>query len=309
MKNKVIITVLLGILSMSNSIAQSVVTNQLHLDKEKISNTCFTASKYYFKSFNRVGEKPNPTVEKAIEEYLVTINPPHEKNYYWFAKDWSYAVADEDDADFTLSGEYNYNSGIGTGEAVYKETTGTVRLPYFVTAKEHKADLDIFFTFEYKDGSPTRRDTISVHKKSTQTPGKSYYNVKKLELQLNDLANAKISDYKELVNAKEVQINFPKVKIKDKALKEEYATINKLLKAGDYETAGSIVKKVYDAKSSPELSQALGICYELVGNYPKAAELHKALPNFHVNVRMKKNMAILNQAEAMGYTPEFIEFE
>ncbi len=299
---------LLGILGMGNSIAQSVSTTQLTLAPEKAATTCFTKSKYYFKSFSRVGEKALPALEEAIEKNLVSTTAAKENNDYWMYKDWAYSVADESQADYTIFGEYNYNSGITIGEGLYSETQGKVRLPYFIRTKENRADLDVIFTFDYKDDSPRRKDTLSVHKKSMEIPGKKFYHVEQLEAQLEDMMRAKVNDYKALINAKEVQINFPKVKIKDKSLKTEYATINKLLKDGEYEKAGRIVKKVYEANNTPELSQALGICYELVGNYPQATKYYKALPNFHIRVRMKKNMAMLKQAKAMGYAPEFIEF-
>ena len=308
MKNRVIITVLLSILGIGQSIGQSVNTTQLTLDQEKAANTCFSKSKYYFKSFNRIGEKALPTLEETIEQKLVSTTNAEENNNYWMYKDWAYSVADESQADYTISGEYDYNSGITIGESLYFETLGKIRLPYFISTKENRADLELIFTFDYKDDSPNRKDTLCVHKKSISIPGNKFYRVEQLEAQLEGAIRTKINNYKELINGKEVQINFPKVKIKDKGLKAEYATINKLLKDGEYEKAGSIVKKVYEANKTPELSQALGICYELVGNYPQATEYYKALPDFHIRARMKKNMALLEQATAMGYVPEFIEF-
>jgi len=308
MTRKTIILLLFSLFSLGGILAQNVRTNQLTLDQNKVENSCFTKSKYYFKSFNRIGDKPLPSLETAIEKALVTVKEADEKSRYWMYQDWVYSVKDEADADYTITAEYDYNSGIIIGETVYKEKQGNIRLPYFVTAKEHRADLDIYFTFNYKDGTPSRKDTISVHKKSVEKPGASYYSVEKLEKQLEGMMKAKVAHYKEFINSSEIQINFPKVKIKDKALKTEYASINSLLKEGEYEKAGSIVKKAYEANPTPELSQALGICYEIVGNYPKAAKYYEALPNFHIKVRMKKNMAVLDFAKSLGFTPEYIEF-
>lgn len=309
MMNKKLTSMLLCLIVLGSTLAQSVQTTQLTLDIEKTKTSCFTKSKYYFKSFNRTGEKALPALEESIEKNLISLSSAETNGgSYWMYKDWSYPVAEEAEADFTLSGEYIYNSGVNVGETVYHEKAGSVRLPYFVTAKEHKADIDVIFTFEYKDGSPSRKDTLSVHKKSIEKPGKSYYSTEKLEEQMERMIVAKVNSYKEFIDGKKVQINFPKVKIKDKALKAEYESIKGLLKDGDYQKAGSIVKKAYESNSTPEISQALGICYELVGNYPKAAEYYKALPNFHINTRMKKNNAILDFATSIGYEPEFIEF-
>ena len=68
-----------------------------------------------------------------------------------------------------------------------------------------------------------------------------------------------------------------------------------LLKKGEYEKAGVLCKKVNDAVNSPETSAMVGICYELVGNYPKANEYYKPFNDFHVKTRMKKSMKLLEK--------------
>ncbi len=304
MKKTTIISVLFVCISTISALAQSVVTTCVSLDQEAIANSKFTSSKYYFKSFSRSGEKAFPELDKKIEEKLMHPAP---KETYWMYKSWINPVVDEADADYTISGEYFYTSGTVVGETVYKEKTAVHPIPYFVTAKEHRADIDVIFTFKYKDGT-VQKDTLSDHRKSVEKPGKSYYSTEKLELQLRDMILAKVSGYKSLVDYKEVAINFPKIKIKNKALKAEYDGIKPLLKEGEYTQAGAIVKKIYEAEKTPELSQAVGICYELVGNYDKAAEYYKAMPDFHIKVRMKNNIAVLDYAKSIGYEPEFIEF-
>jgi len=307
MKNKIILCAFVGFLSTVGILAQSVVTTAVTLNEEKAQQSCFTSSRFYLKSFSRGGEKALPLLEETVEKELISTDQSKASNY-WQYQPLVFPVGSEVEADYTISGTYYYDSGISTGESVYHEKTGALRLPYFVTAKKHYANLDIIFTFVYKDGSPTRKDTISIHKESVETPGKKYYDVSKLEAQLEEMIKAKLHYYTNLMDYKQIQINFPKVKIKDKAIKAEYQSIKDLLKDGEYEKAGKIVKKAYEANPTPELSQALGICYELVGNYPMAEEYYKALPNFHIKTRMKKNMALLEKVQSMGFEPQFIEF-
>ena len=287
--------------------AQSVQVYKVSLDESKIAKSHFKKSKYYLKSFTNKGETSNKDLEETVDKYLRKLNSKVSKDALWLNKPWIVPVESDSEADIILSGEYLYTSNSTVGEMVYKEKTGNPKLPYFVTNTENVVDLKIVFTFEYKDGSPTQTDTINIVKKSIKAPGKPFIPLGELEEKVTNHSNSKLHYYTSIRSGKKVALNFPKVKIKDKALKTEYASIKKLYKEGEYIEAGKVVKKVYEAQKTPELAHALGICYELIGNYPKAAEYYKIKTDFHANVRMKQNMALLDYVKSLGYEPEFKE--
>ena len=92
-----------------------------------------------------------------------------------------------------------------------------------------------------------------------------------------------------------VWYKFQKVKTKDKTLKEELKGASDMLAAGEIYKLGSLYKRIYEAdKTNKSAAFNLAMCYELIGNYPKAQEYYSVMPDFHANVRMKENNLLSN---------------
>ncbi len=279
------------------------------LDAEKLQNSPFKSSAYFLQSFENAGDTPDPLLEQMIDRYWrQQVDDPQ---ISWLVRSWCCPVETESEAAVLISGSYVYSYGTDAHETVYRESVsaGSPTIPYFTSEKTNYADLMVILNFSYTDGSPAVSDTLHLRKESVLKPGKSYFKVDQLVKQLEDETRSAIGGYRFFVDRKTALLNLPSVKIKDKALREDYKSLKSLLQEGEYMEAGKLARKLYQAEQIPELSVALGMCYELVGNFPKAQEYYAAKPDFHIKVRMKKNMEMLEAAQRLGYHPEFIEFQ
>jgi len=290
--------------------AQQTVQHIPVFDEEKAQNSIFTKGDYYLESINCVDEEKNDQVEEIINKvFAYSEEKLSVDNANWVFDKWVKSLAFKGEAKSFLNVDYSYSRGSKVTEVRQKEKSGNPRLPYFVVTKVNFVELEVVLTLDYADGSPTVYDTIYYEKQSKIIPGKKYYTIEALdEYAMMNLSNA-LNGQLDFVKSKEVQFVFPKVKIKDKELKAAYKQVKDLLKDGQLKEAGKIAKQVYEAEKKPEQAQALGLCYELVGNYPKAAEMFKIQSDFHINVRMKKDMRMLEFAESIGYKPDFVEFD
>ncbi len=282
MKKIFLIFLLINICTAIHLNAQYVV-RQYSLKQNKVEKAIFTSTKIYLESFINKGQKPSDIVEKTVQKHFKYNEKSDDTNMCWVQKSWLTPVAQKSEADIIISGEYEL---ISTTTAENKS----------------KATFTVIFTFNYTNGSPVKKDTIKINQSYTD----QNLPLEKVEDNVSNRMKNRIAYYTRMVSSKKVNINFPKVKIKDKALKEEYATIKELMKKGEYVKVGKIVKKLYQTQKSPELALILGICYEILGNYPKADEYYKIKPDFHAKVRMKNNMKILTFAKSIGYEPEYI---
>lgn len=284
------------------AIAQSVEVRKYYLESGYETYKPMR-HKFYLKSFVNKGSEKHEHTEQYIQKYFKDGSLCNEAtNEIWLHQGLFCAVANESEADVVISGIYKYTSGATVFEKRMTEKSETIRLPYFEDLTKNAAELTIVMSFSYKDGTPLVTDTIEITKASEKK------SLGELEEDIDKAVKYKIAYYRDAVEVKNQYINLPKVKIKDKALKEEFATVKGLLKDGELVQAGTICKKVHNIVNSPASSVMLGICYELVGNYPKANEYYKAQPDFHIKARMNKSMKLLEYAKSIGYEPEFIEF-
>lgn len=290
--------------------AQQTVQRIPVFEEESAEKSKLTKGNFYLESLNNIGGATSSEVEKIINNtFAAKGEEENSGNVRWFYDRWLKSIPNKEEAASYIKIDYSYANGAEVKEILLKEKSGNPRLPYFLTTKINFVDIQVILTINYADGSPTAYDTINIYKESKLIPGKKYKSVETLnEWGLQQL-KWRIDDQINFVNPEEVQFVFPKVKIKDKALKAKYKEVKVYLKNGDYQKAGAIVKRVYEAEQKPEQAQALGLCYELIGNYPKAAEMYKISSDFHIKVRMKKNMKMLKFAKSMGYEPQFMDFE
>ncbi len=255
---------------------------------------------YCIKSFANIGNiKAIEAEKKALE-----VAPQSNSDKLWFQQPFYIKVEPESEAQLAISAEYKINETVSEiDKKVYKK-----EMPYVVYFDKHTSSAEVIVHYDYSDGTPSVIDTVKIEHVSRELPWKSFKTVSEIEeATQKSLLNA-ISVESVPIQSREVRIIFPKVKIKDKVLKEEYSNIQKLLKTNQFVKAGQLCKRIYQSKSSPEASAALGLCYELVGNYPKAEEYIKPLKDFHMLSRIRKHMKLVEFANSIGYNPEFIDF-
>lgn len=256
---------------------------------------------YFIKSFENKGEIAAPEAEQKVLQFKK--HTPSETKF-WYQEPFYIQVENESEAQLVINASYKINA------TKTEEDRQEYRreMPYVVYFKKHTSSAEVIVNYSYTDGSPEVVDTVKIEHVSKELPWKSYKTPAEIEQYTNNSLANSIEKGSIPMENKEVRIIFPKVKIKDKALKAEYADIQKLLKNNKFIEAGQLCKRIYQSKESPEASAAIGLCYELVGNYPKAEEYIKPLKDFHMLSRIRKNMKLVDFAQSIGYNPEFIEF-
>jgi len=205
------------------------------------------------------------------------------------------AATDPLSADVILSGYFTAESFSTRDEVAFVESGTPIGspIPYFEWRVTNKASLDVVLSFTYPDGT-VAYDSVRILKESEQKPGKKLKPLKELE---ESCAKAYQNAYYYQFNFIESEkrwIDFPKVKVKDKQLKDDYKQAKSWMKDHELVKLGQLFKRIYEAEGSDEAAVCLGLCYELMGNYPAAAKLFEGRSDFHIKARLKRNWNCIN---------------
>ena len=205
-------------------------------------------------------------------------------------------------ADVIIGGYYLINTHVEIQEKLFYERQTNVggAIPYYEIRQTNAAEVEVVISYTYKDKS-VDYDTIRIVKQYERKPNTKYISVnqllerceKELVLVSDNLFRFYSADY--------IWYKFQKVKTKDKALKEELKGAGDMLAAGEIYKLGSLYKRIYEAdKTNKTAAFNLAMCYELIGNYPKAMEYYSEMPDFHVKVRMKENNLLFDYLKSIG---------
>lgn len=209
------------------------------------------------------------------------------------------AVAEE--ADCVLSGSYILSKSSEVEEKDFFETNSnlTSPIPYSEWRQINKAEVQVLLNFTYPDGT-SNTDTVHRLEIFENKKGKKY-------LSPDDLVQKCIDGFKyayyyqfNFIEYDKKWLEFPSVKVKDKALKEAYKNSRSMIKDHDVRALGEMFKRIYETDPSDEAAICLGLCYELLGNYPEAEKYYEGRSDFHMKVRMKKNMELLHYLQQIG---------
>jgi len=308
MKN--IITLALILLTITIAEAQQADYYSYNLE-----NTTPLRAKVYYNSLINISKNSDINVDSILYNYLdrfiskkYTGNTKARNSNIWLTSPLFSMTNNKSDADVIVSGSYSLNKNIEAVEKLMFETSSSYNtpIPYFEIESTNEANLDIILNFKYSNN--TLVDTISIAHKSKRKPGAKQKTIDELVSKCNK--SLKLAFYNEFnfIERKAHNYRFPKVKIKDKTLKEEYKNAKDLLKNGDITKLGNFYKHVYEEGKTKEAAYCLGICYELIGNFPQAQEYYKQLPDFHTKTRMKNSMKLYNYLQEIGIKLQLIEF-
>lgn len=163
------------------------------------------------------------------------------------------------------------------------------------------------FEFKYSDGNVVT-DTAYKEFVSEKKDGKGLVSLDAQKGKTRKFLERELSDLTKVVGVDLIWYKFPKVKVKDKALKTEYKGAKDLLKENKIKELGKLYKKIYETTQAKEAAKCIAMCYEILGNYPKAEEYHQKMPDFATKTRMKQNMEVFNYLKEMGCELELAEF-
>lgn len=303
MKNKLYLFVVLFLFSFINLqvLAQNIKDGRYTLTKE----TKIRGSKIFYEGLKNQGDESQIDVSKIAEDNL----------QFLFKMTWSHnplfeKANDKASADVIVGGYYIIKTGADIEEKIFYETTQNVggAIPFYEIRQTNRAEVMAVISYTYKDNS-VDYDTISYIYEYERKPKTEYESIEDLLAKCTKSMGYGFYDAFHFHSAESDWYNFKSVKTKDKELKEQLKTVNDLLKNGEINKAGSIYLKAYELDNSNlEAAFNVAMCYELIGNYPKANEFYLKSPDFHAKVRMKSNMIFFDYINKIGANVKLVDF-
>ncbi len=172
---------------------------------------------------------------------------------------------------------------------------------------KNQITAEVIIRYDYADGS-FATDTLSFLKISERTKKSK---LKSPDILLANCQKSLESDFRYLYSFafyETAKFSLEKVKVSDKALKEELKNAGDLLESRRITELGQLYKRVYESDPSKEAAFCLGVCYELLGNYPMATKYYKQMPEFHTIARMKKSLVLFDYLQYIGVDLKLEEF-
>lgn len=255
----------------------------------------------------------NSFLEKSIEKACLPLagdgNEKAGNVNAWSQMPLFWQATSPDKADVVVSGSYNIEKESDAEVFRFYETNTAISnpIPYFEVRPKNRVSAEVILQYKYADGTLVS-DTLRFHEISER---KKNTKLKSMEKLLAECQKALEYDFRKLflfADYETAKFSLEKVKVSDKGLKEELKSAGDLLKGRRIADLGNLYKRIYENEPSKEAAFCLGICYELVGNYPMAAKYYKQMPEFHTIARMKKSLILFDYLQSIGAELKLEEF-
>ena len=255
----------------------------------------------------------NTFFKKSIEKaFLPLAGDGNEKAgnvNVWSQMPLFWQVESPDKASVVVSGSYHIVQESDAEVFQFNETNTAISnpIPYFEVRPKNRVSAEVILQYKYADGTLVS-DTLHFHEMSER---KKNMKLKTMEKLLAECQNALEYDFRKLfffADYETAKFSLEKVKVSDKGLKEELKSAGDLLKGRRIADLGNLYKRIYENEPSKEAAFCLGVCYELVGNYPMAAKYYKQMPEFHTIARMKKSLLLFDYLQSIGAELKLEEF-
>lgn len=282
------------------------------------NDTKIKGSKIHFAGLKNIGNEShidvNQMTKDNVDFFTNTYSGISEKKIQnhisWTRNPMFEIVENESEADVIIGGHYKIKTHMDIEEKVFYERQSNVGapIPYYEIRQTNKVDVEVVISYTYKDKS-TDYDTITISNSYERKPKTTYKSIEDLLEKAEKSLGSKLYHTFHFYEIEYVWYKFEKVKVKDKALKEELKSANDLLANGEIMKLGNLYKRIYEAdKSNLEAAFNLAMCYELIGNYPSAEVYYAMKKDFHANTRMKKNMELYNYLKNLGANIKLLDF-
>jgi len=252
----------------------------------------------------------NGYVQQALDKKFKPVSGSPETNpFVWVTKPWFEKATNAKEASVVVSGSFKISAETEIEQHQFYETWSALSnpIPYFEVRPKNKVVAEVIISYQYTDKTMDY-DTISYNEESERKAGRRMKGLMDMVKTCENTLKYEINNCFHLVNYEEAKYQLEKVKISDKALKEEWKGSGDLLKDHDIMKLGNLCKRIYEDSPSKEAAFNLGICYERVGNYPKATEFYKKMPEFHTIARMKKQLILFDYLHEIGVETELVDF-
>jgi hypothetical protein len=276
------------------------------------NHTLLKGPSNYFEPLENKGTKDFVEVNGRLQELhskriqVPTENPNWNQLIYGGLFE---AAPDPNSADVTVSGYYTAESAGMRDEVAFVESGTHIGspIPYFEWRITNRASLDVVLSFNYSDGS-TAFDSISIVKESEQKPGAKLKPLRELEASCAKAFQNSFYYQFNFIDSEKRWIEFPGIKVKDKQLKGDYKQAKSWIKDHELIKLGQLFKRIYEAEGEDEAAVCLGLCYELLGNYPAAEQLFEGRSDFHIKARLKKELELYHYLQEIGAKIHLVEF-
>lgn len=285
---------------------------------KKKSDTKVKGSKIYYKNLENKGENQSINVNEIIKSnldfYFKTWSGNAKKkvqNHISWTTNPLFEKADkEEEADVIISGNYEITTDVSIKEKLFYERKQSVggAIPYYEIRQTNMASVEIVISYTYRDKSVVY-DTISIVNKYERKPNTKYQSIEQLLTKCDKTLNLKVYNTFAFYTTEKIYYKFLKVKTSYKELKVELKEVNTMLSNGEIEKLGKLYQRIYESdKSNKDAAFNVAICYELIGNYPKAEEYYAINPDFHAKARMRTNRILFDYLKEIGANVKLKDF-
>jgi hypothetical protein len=276
------------------------------------NTTLLRGPSIYFKPLENRGAKDFVDVNGRLQERFEKRTEPPADNPNWNQLIYGglfQAAPDPLSANVVVSGYYTAESVSARDEVAFVESGTHIGspIPYFEWRITNRASLDVVLSFTYQDGN-VAFDSISIVKESEQKAGKKTKPLKELEESCAESFQYAFNNQFNFIDFNNRWIEFPSVKVKDKQLKDEYKQARSWMKNNEKVKLGQLFKRIYEAEGRDEAAVCLGLCYELMGNYPAAEQLFEGRSDFHIKARLKKELELFRYLQEIGANIHLVDF-
>ncbi|MFA5420111.1 MAG: hypothetical protein WC341_16785 [Bacteroidales bacterium] len=272
------------------------------------------AGKVFFNPLKNAGEETsidvNGFVQEAMDKLYKPVGGSSDKNpIAWAKSPWFLKADNASGAAVVLGGSYSIQAVTQVEQYQFYETSSLISnpIPYFEVRPKNIVNAEVILNYQYADKTMDY-DTIRYSDASERKAGRKLEGLSEMVASCGKSLNSDISSLFRWIDYEKSSYQLEKVKISDKALKEEFKQAGELLKNQEVIQLGNLCKRIYKNSPSKEAAFNLGICYELVGNYPQATELYKQMPDFHTIARMKKSLLFFDYIHELGVETELVDF-
>ncbi|WP_421919136.1 tetratricopeptide repeat protein [Marinifilum sp.] len=298
-----IITILSLILFAGVSMAQEVFAPAFKMTKEPM-----LGAKIYLEPSIITGDKLPFDLDSLLQSNLKSghwVNMPSGKalrmDKHWRYMKFYSLVDHKAEADVVIKPSLNY---VAQSEMVDKRLCefkgrGGVKIPFKEIRATNSLNATLLLQITRKNKSAIT-DTIVFHAKSELKKGKRLIPITEMNERFVKYICLQLYDLNHFAKCEMFRFRFPKVKVKDKDLKDALKTVQSLLNEAKLSEVANIYRKIIERQSSPEAHLCLGMCYEIAGDYQKAQEEYKHKADFHIKTRMKYNMQVYNYFKSIG---------
>ncbi|MFP4665011.1 MAG: hypothetical protein ACLFM1_11345 [Bacteroidales bacterium] len=239
-----------------------------------------------------------------VEDGLPTLNP-------WMTTKMYETTENEEEANYIITGEYEYKTNTNKGHKAHKteEMLEDDKLPIHFYEYSVSSSANLSGKIQIVDNNSdeiVKEYTFSKDKGDSES---KYMKKPRLTSPANffsNLNNAVIADYRYILNPvkREYKYNFPRLIPDDKKYRKPFRKkrreLRKLDNDDNVKEMAKVIFEMQELEDNKDVNLAIGMCYEIIGNYTKANKYYEVSGDSDALARIKEQIQIRDQLEEFG---------